>query len=175
MHNYTKYAKTLFDVCTTSNCINEIHKGLKDIAYLYNKSSAFRMILITKRLNNKDKIDIISKTLNHFDLIIVEFLSIIISNNQSNKILNIISKFNYLVNTRSNIQNIEITTADSIDELFLNSLIENLQLHLNKKEKINTKTDPEIIGGIKLRIGNRIFDNSVSYQIKQLKKTLHNM
>ena len=46
---------------------------------------------------------------------------------------------------------------------------------LNSNPKINIKTDPNIIGGIKLRVGNKIFDNSVSYQIKQLKKTLHNM
>ena len=33
------------------------------------------------------------------------------------------------------------------------------------KPTINAKTDPKIIGGIKIRIGNRVFDNSVKYQI----------
>ena len=175
MYNYTKYAKTLFDICTNANCINSINQELKILANLYNKSSAFRMVLITKRLNNKDKVEIVSKTLKSFNAIIIEFLSIIISNNQSNKILDIISKFNYLVNTHADLKDVEITTANSLNEESISSLIENLKLHLKTKQKIKIKTDQKIIGGIKLRIGNTIFDNSVSYQIKQLKKTLHNM
>jgi F-type H+-transporting ATPase subunit delta len=175
MYNYTKYSKTLFEICTDANCINKINQELKIIANLYNKSSAFRMLLITKRLNNKDKVDIVSKTLNNFDQVIIEFLSIIISNNQSNKILDIIVKFNYLVKTHVDLKDVEITTANSLNEDSMNSLIENLKLHLKTKQKIKIKIDPKIIGGIKLRIGNRILDNSVSYQIKQLKKTLHNM
>ena len=46
---------------------------------------------------------------------------------------------------------------------------------MKEMDYINVKEDLEIIGGIKLRIGNKIFDNSISYQINQLKKTLHNM
>ena len=175
MYNYTKYAKILFDICVNANCINSINQELKIISNLYNKSSAFRMVLITKRLNNKDKVEIVSKTLNSFNPIIIEFLTIIISNNQSNKILDIISKFSYLVSAHADLKDVEITTADSLNEESINSLIENLQLHLKTKQKIKIKTDPTIIGGVKLRIGNKILDNSVSYQIKQLKKTLHNM
>ena len=175
MYNHKQYAKILFDVCEQSNCINEILKELKSVAYLYAKVPAFRLVLITKRLNNKDKIDIISKTLISFDTLVVEFLSIIISNNHSNKILDIISKFYHLVNTHSYIKEVELTTATSLDEKDLTLLTEELETYLKRKPKINAKTDPKIIGGIKLRIGNRIFDNSVNYQIKQLEKTLHNM
>ena len=32
MYNYTKYAKTLFDICTNANCIDKIHQELKIIA-----------------------------------------------------------------------------------------------------------------------------------------------
>ena len=80
-----------------------------------------------------------------------------------------------MVSSHADLKDVEITTADSLNEESINSLIVNLQLHLKTKQKIKIKTDPTIIGGVKLRIGNKILDNSVSYQIKQLKKTLHNM
>ena len=35
--------------------------------------------------------------------------------------------------------------------------------------------DSSIIGGMRLRQGNKIFDNSISYQLNQLKKTLYNL
>ena len=175
MHNSTRYAKTLFDVSSKSNCIDKIHKELQSIVHLYSKTPTFRLVLITKRLGNPDKVDIISKALTMFNPLVVEFLSIIILNNQINDLLNIISKFNRLAIMLSDIKEVELITAEKLNEDMLNSLASVLENNLKTKPKINLKTDPKIIGGIKIRVGNRVFDNSVSYQIKQLKKTLHNM
>ena len=68
-----------------------------------------------------------------------------------------------------------IITATKLNEDDLSSLSEKIDGILNNSPSVNNITDPKIIGGIKLRVGNNIFDNSVSYQINQLKKTLHNM
>ena len=54
-------------------------------------------------------------------------------------------------------------------------ITQSLYNKLNSNPAINVVEQPEIIGGIKLRIGNTIFDNSIGYQINELKKTLHNM
>ena len=41
--------------------------------------------------------------------------------------------------------------------------------------EIKTKIDKSLIGGIKIKHENKIFDNSIQYQLNQLKKTLHNL
>ena len=175
MHNNSHYAKTLFDVCSKSNCTSKIQSELKLIEYLYTKTPAFRLVIITKRLSNQNKINIIKNTLTQFDSLVVEFLSIIIANNQSNHLLDIILRFNRFVSMHSDIKEVELTTASKLDDFTLRSLTNSLHNNLSSQPKIKENINPEIIGGIKLRIGNKIFDNSVSYQIKQLKKTLHNM
>ena len=175
MQNNSQYAKTLFDVCIKSSCISQIHHELKLISYLITKTPAFRLVLITKRLSKQDKVDIISKTLTKFNPLVVEFLSIIISNNQSNNLLDIISRFNRFVNIHSNIQDVNIITAHKLEEAEIQSLTQSIHSTLNTKPKIDISTNSDIIGGMKLRIGNKIFDNSISYQINQLKKKLHNM
>ena len=175
MHNNQIYAKTLFDLCKKNNHVSIIQKQLQTVAYLYNKAPAFRLVLITKRINNKDKINIIVKALNKFDLLLVEFISIIIDNNQISSLLNIITRFNTLVNKSGCINKVEITTANKLDDHDFESIANALSEKLNFKLEISQIIDSKILGGIKLRIGNNIFDNSVNYQINQLKKTLHNM
>ena len=81
MNNH-KYAKILFDLCKKANNISKIHAQLKLVAYLFNKVPAFRLVIITKRLKNDDKINIIEKSLYHFDLTVIEFVTIIIKNNR---------------------------------------------------------------------------------------------
>jgi len=73
------------------------------------------------------------------------------------------------------VNKVDIITATKLGEEELNSLSQKIDGILKNSPSVNNITDPKIIGGIKLRVGNNIFDNSVSYQINQLKKTLHNM
>ena len=148
------------------------HPGVN---YLFNKVPAFRLVLITKRIDNQNKVNILKNALKMFNPLIVEFLSIIVINNQTNNLLNIISRFNRLVNLQSDIKEIDIITANKLDEQEIQALSQTICNKLNSNPKINTLNDPDLIGGIKLRIGNKIFDNSISYQINQLKKNLHNM
>jgi len=175
MQTNSRYAKTLFNLCIKSNCIGLIQGQLKSIAYLFHKVSAFRLVLITKRINNQNKLDIIAKTLINFNPLVIEFLSIIISNNQSNNMLDIISRFNHLVNLRSNVQSANIITAYKLEDAEIQSLTKSIHSTLNTKPKIDISTNSDMIGGMKLRIGNKIFDNSISYKINHLKKILYNM
>ena len=135
MQNNSHYAKTLFNLCIKSNCIRLIQGQLKSIASLFHKVSAFRLVLITKRINNQNKAAIIAKTLTSFNPLVIEFLSIIISNNQSNNLLDIISRFNHLVNLHSSVQDVNIITAHKLEDVEIESLTKSIHstLILNQK------------------------------------------
>lgn len=175
MYNSHKYAKSLFDVSIKANVVLEVKKELQLLAYLFKKTSTFRLIFITKKINLDKKVNIIHSALNVLSPLTLEFLTIIINNNHSNNLLDIISKFNYLSESHLGINKIDIITATKLSEKELNSLSHKIDGILSNSPSVNNVTDPSIIGGMKLRVGNNIFDNSVSYQINQLKKTLHNM
>jgi len=175
MYNNHKYAKALFNVSNKTDNVLSIKKELQLILYLYKKSSAFRLVLITKKIDTKQKSEIISKTLSMLNPLTIEFLNIIINNNQSNQLLNIINKFNYITEAQLGNNRVDIITAHPLSEEELNSLSHTISGILNSSPSVNNITQSEIIGGMKLRVGNNVFDNSINYQINQLKKTLHNV
>ncbi len=175
MHNTHKYAKAIFNISNKAKKITETQKELQFIAYLYKKNSAFRLLFITKKIDSNQKTEIINKVLNMLSPLTLEFLKIIINNNQSNELLNVIKKFNHLSESYLGVNKVDIITAAKLSDQELNELSQTLSGVLNNSPAINNITDPNIIGGMKLRVGNNIFDNSVNYQINQLKKTLHNM
>lgn len=175
MHNTHKYAKALFNTANKANKITETKKEFQLIANLYKKNSAFRLLFITKKIDSNQKIEIINKVLNMLNPLTLEFLKIIINNNQSNELLKVIKKFDYLSESHLGVNKVDIITATKLSDQDLQDLSQRLSRILNNSPSINNIPDPEIIGGIKLRVGNNIFDNSVNYQINQLKKTLHNM
>lgn len=175
MQSNYKYAKILFELSVKTNSVNKITNELKTISYLYNKVAAFRLVFITKRIDNDKKSKILISALNKFEPLIVEFILILIEKNQTNNLLDVISRFNNMSNADSSSHKVAITTANTINDSQLEYIESSIYTKLGFKPKIKILTDPNIIGGMKLRIGNKIFDNSISYQINQLKKTLHNM
>ena len=175
MQSNYKYAKTLYDLSKKSDKIDLIQNQLKSVSYLYNKVARFRLVFITKRIDIKNKVEIVANVLNDFDHLLIEFISILIKNNQTNSLLDIVSRFNNMVISDFNINKVEITTANKMDDSEFKNLSKTIFNELETNPKITINTDSNIIGGIKLRIGNKIFDNSVSYQMNKLKKTLHNM
>jgi len=175
MHNTHKYAKALFNIANKTNKLTETQKEFQLIANFYKKNSAFRLLFITKKIDSNQKTEIINKVLNMLSTLTLEFLKIIINNNQSSELLDVIKKFNHLSESHLGANKVNIITATKLSDEELNDLSQILSGILNNSPSINNIADPNIIGGMKLRVGNNIFDNSVNYQINQLKKTLHNM
>ena len=87
MYSSSKYAKSLFDVSVKVNNTLSVKKELQLIAYLFKKTSTFRLIFITKKIDLNKKVDIINNALNMLSPLTLEFLNIIIINNHSNELL----------------------------------------------------------------------------------------
>jgi F-type H+-transporting ATPase subunit delta len=66
----------------------------------------------------------------------------------------------------------EIIAAVKLDEAQVKTLIAHLQAKFGKKINASVKVDPDIIGGIKIVVGDTVIDASVRGQLQQLAYTL---
>lgn len=171
--NLSKYSNALFKISKSNSDLSEINNELKSILLMYKKIASFRFVLCTKTLTSKDKSVILKNTLLDFNPLVVEFISLVIQDGYSKQLINIIKHFNKLSNSSLNTNNIDLIIADDLDEQFIKKLSNTLS-NIVTNPKINIIKKPEIIGGIKLKIGNKVFDNSISTQLTKLKKTLFN-
>ena len=54
----------------------------------------------------------------------------------------------------------------------MENLINDIESKLGKKVNAKNEVDSKIIGGIKLMIGNKVVDGSISHQLRKIKYTL---
>ena len=171
----SKYSQTLYNISDKKNNINIIQNELNTIVHLYKKAPSFRFIVITKRVSSDKKINILKNTLQHFNPLVTEFLSLIIKDGCSKNLLAIISSYNKLAYAKLKIKDVDLIVSHKLESDYIDKLTSALSDILKTTPKINIINKPDIIGGMKLKIGNKVFDNSVSYQLNKLKKTLYNM
>ena len=173
--NLRKYAQALYNVSTKNQNSANMGNELNTIYEMYKKVPTFRFVITTKSLTSNQKCNILNNTLHDFNSLVIELLAIIIKDGYSKHLLDIIKYYNKLVSAKSDINNIDLIVAENLDQNFINQLSDSLSKILKTRPKINIINKPEIIGGIKLKIDNKVFDNSISYQLNKLKKTLYNM
>ena len=76
------------------------------------------------------------------------------------------------MNRESDIIPVKVITSVALSNGEMENLINDIQSKLGKKVNAKNEIDPKIIGGIKLMIGNKVVDGSISHQLRKIKYTL---
>ena len=64
------------------------------------------------------------------------------------------------------------TAGGSVDEATKSTLAADLKKSLGKEPVLHFRSDPSMIGGLKLRIGDQLIDGSVAAQLRRMRSTL---
>ena len=169
-----KYSNVLIKVSSTDgmgdtvNSLVSFKNNLKEFPQL-------RYLLLSKRvpINNKLKAikNIFSK---YYDSVSIEFISLIIENNDLLIYNDIIDRILGLLSSSSEAKSIHIISHQQYSKNDQLEILSNLQnkFNISDSSKPIFDVDPKILGGIKIRIGNKIIDGSISTKLKKIKQSL---
>jgi len=96
------------------------------------------------------------------------FVGLLKKNQSLNKVSYIIKEFEAYVRKVENCENAEIKTARLLSEKNLEEIKKFFKLY----GETRTQIDENILGGVIVRVGNKIFDASLKTQIAKLKQKL---
>jgi len=170
-----KYAKALFNVALDNNSLTDVKESLNSIGKISKTIPEFNHILYTKNTSALNKKNILFNVLHdNVSSLVMELLIILIENDQIQLFADIINKYNKLINLSSRELDVLVTSQSELSLDELNSIKTVLSLNLDKQINIKNNIDNSILGGIKLRIGNTIIDNSLANKLIKLKNNLKN-
>jgi len=168
-----KYALSLYQIGKKDNALDEVHNGAKAVSLLFKTSSTFRYFLLTKKIADTDKKQILSDVLkNSCSSYVIGLISVIIDKGDIKSLGQILDRFFITINNESDIIPVRIISSSVIDDNEMQSLVQNIESKLNRKVNAKNEVDPSLIGGIKLMIGNKVIDGSISHQLRKIKYTL---
>ena len=171
-----KYADSLIRVSKQLDYdIKDIVNNLFLFKSLMREIPELRYLLFSKRIPLDSKLSTIKNVFsNYFGSLELEFIFMLIRDSQIINITDIIDKLHSIIKSNSNINNIHIVSSKQLDELVKNEIIESIKHRFNIKDSSDTSfsIDKKILGGIKVRIGNKIIDGSVSTKLKKIRESL---
>lgn len=169
-----RYAKSLIQLATESNKLDEVYADMCKLLKYYQKVNDFRLLLQSPLIKTDKKISTFKILLKgEVTEITDKFLILLAKNKRESYLDKIAQEFIDQYKTKMKISTVVITSAIKLDEPTRKKLVTILTTILKNRIELEEKIDPKIIGGFVLTVGNRQADMSVLRQLKQLNKNFN--
>ena len=171
--NIKNLAAALLVVAKEIDAVDEVQRSIKLVIKLLKKDAQFRAFMQSKRFTIEQKTEVIKFGLQDVcNPLIQELLIIEIDQNPTVLMRNLSYFFDAMVKDELNIVPVEAHVADelSVDELAY--LQKTLEESIGKDTELDLKIDPNLLGGIKLRIENTFLDASIKNKMDNLRREL---
>ena len=169
-----KYANGLIKV-TGSKYIVDTVDSLVSFKHILKEFPQLRHLLQTKRVSIEHKIKSVRNIFGKFyNDISIEFLVLIINNNDLSIYNDILDKLITLSETNSSAKKVSVISHRQFSMEDQTNLEAVIKKRYNISDSCDTsfQVDSKILGGIKVRIGNKIIDGSVLTKLKKIKQSL---
>lgn len=168
-----RYAQSLFAIAKECDAISPVAESLSALALLMKKEPVFREFIITRRITDDEKSSVIQSILaDQIHPIVIEFLVIVIEDKAHGHVVAVARIYRHLMAKETEVENLTIYSADVLTEAESKAIVERIEKKSGKTLRWRSVTDPSLIGGLKLRIGNLFLDGSVSSRLNSLKESL---
>jgi F-type H+-transporting ATPase subunit delta len=99
-------------------------------------------------------------------------LRTVIDNGRLAALPEVAQQFHALVNARSGVSDALVFSAFPIDATQLTAVVQSLEKRFGRKLNASVQVEPELIGGIRVVVGDEVLDTSVKARLEQMKVAL---
>ena len=107
-----------------------------------------------------------------FDVKVANLMRTVIDNGRLAALPEIAAQFKTLVNASTGVSDATIQSAFGIDEAQLGEVVAALEKRFGRKLNARVEIAPELIGGVRVVVGDEVLDTSVKARLQQMKAAL---
>jgi F-type H+-transporting ATPase subunit delta len=167
----SRYAKSLIDLAQEQNALEPVRKDIELFIKVCKENPLLRAVLHNPIIGPDKKNAILQELFaDKFHPMILSYFKIVVNKGRSEILYATAREFINEYNIRKNIVKATVSSAAPLSEKNKKQ-IEDLVKEVTKGDVIlETKVDPDLIGGYILKIGDRQFDASIASSLRKLKK-----
>jgi len=168
-----RYATALLGLADKAKEVEQAEEALLGLAGAYRASAEFRRALTHPRVSAKDKKDLLRKTVPGLTPLVGEFLDLLIEKNRTTCLPEIADVFDDLADQYAGIVRMTVETAVPMPEAQRARLAGRLSgLAKGRRIELDARVNPDLLGGVRVRVRDTVVDGSVAARLKGLKELL---
>jgi F-type H+-transporting ATPase subunit delta len=166
----TVYARSLFEVAKEASKLDEIREDLDSIADAVSEDHELQVFFFSPYFSTEEKKEGLRKFLQDADPILLNFLDLLIDNHRMPALFRIRTLLDGLWENENDLLPVSVTSAVELDEENVRHIGDRIGEQTGRKVELSSSIDPDLLGGIVVRVGNSIIDASIRNRLDQLRK-----
>jgi ATP synthase F1 delta subunit len=164
------YARSLFEVASEQDKLDLIRDQLGAFADALDESRELQVFFFSPYFSTAEKEDGLDRAISDADPTFVNFLKLLIENHRMPVIFRVRRGYEELWEDENQLLPVQITSAVELDKGTVEQIGDRIAEQTGRKVDLSSSVEPEILGGIVVRVGNSVLDASVRNRLEQLRK-----
>ena len=166
------YAAALYQAALEEGRVEAVRGDLGAFVEAVDASNDLRRLLTTEEISDKQKKRVLLELTEGGDELVRNLLQLVVDKSRESELADVYAGFVDLVEKAAGIVHVQVVTAIPLTAGLEQALKEKIETSLHKTVELTLTVDTEILGGLKLRIGDRIADASVRHRLETLRELL---
>jgi F-type H+-transporting ATPase subunit delta len=164
------YARSLFEVAHEQDKLDVIREQLGAFSDALSEDRDLQVFFFSPYFATKEKQDGLERVVSDADPVIINFLKLLIEKHRMPALFRIRASYDALWEKENRLLPVHITSAVELDNAIVKQLGDRIADQTDRKVNVSADVDPDILGGIVVRVGNSVLDASVRNRLEQLRR-----
>jgi len=169
----SRYAEALYAIAERETAVEAIEQELVAVEALVRENRDLQKMLYHPRITSEDKKSLLSELLSgKVSEVTMEFMKLLVDRQREQFLSDIVEYYVSLANKARNVTEAKIASAVELTSEEKKDLAAMLDKITGKKVETSYIVDPSLIGGVVVRIGDRVIDGSIRTRLATLREHL---
>ena len=164
------YARALFEAAKEHDVLDRVRDELGEFAEALEDNRSLQVFLFSPYFSSDEKRDGVKKIVSDADERTVNFLELLAERHRMPAIFRIKREFDALWADENQLLPVTVTSAVELDEGLVEDIGKRIQEQTGRKVELSSTVDPDVLGGLMVRVGNVVLDSTVRNRLERLRK-----
>jgi F-type H+-transporting ATPase subunit delta len=168
-----RYALALFQIAKDTQLLGVVEEELRVVKEVMLYNTDLKAVLKSSKLSMDKKKEILKEAFASVNAFVLNTLLILIDRHREDEIVEVANQYFMLANEAAGVAEAKVYSTRELTDEEREAISAVFAAKVGKKSlRIENIVDSELLGGVKLRIGNRIYDGSLRGKLDRLERKL---
>jgi ATP synthase F1 delta subunit len=164
------YARALFEAGKDDDVLDRVHDELGQFADALDDDRNLQVFLFSPYFSSEEKKEGIRRIVSDADERLLNFLELLAERHRMPVLFRIRRIFDGLWAEENKLLPVTVTSATELDSGLVDEIGKRIQEQTGRQVELSSNVDPDVLGGLMVRVGNMVLDATVRNRLEQLRK-----
>lgn len=166
------YARSLFEVAKEQSKLDVVKEQLGQFADALDGNRELSIYFFSPYFSTTEKSEGLGRLLEGVDPTVENFLKLLIENHRMPVVFRVRREYDALWEEEHKLLPVTVTSAVALDEATVKSIGDAIGRQTGQQVELTANVDPDVLGGLIVRVGNSILDASIRNRLENLRRSV---